>query len=524
MCLHLEAITFKEIKRLLINVPPGFQKSLLVNVWWPAWEWGPMNLPFMRHLAFSYAERLTTRDNNKLVRLVSSPQYKALWGDRFSMRKFGERRPENDKTGFVLATSITGIGTGERADRIRLDDPHNVVEIESDDVRKKTVMFFRESMSNRINDDNSAIIVIMQRLHEDDVSGDILTREADYCHLMIPMRFDPLRYPASADGLRTEYEDGTPFRGNDLGWIDPRALDSDGKLLSPQAMLGREGMLAWPLRFPQVMDRHFESELGPIAYAGQYQQSPTPRRGNIFKREYWQEYVVPTEGPSKGKFPDMEFVAVSVDSAFTEREENDPTGCTTWGVFKDERDGFPKVMLLAAWRAHLPLHGEVQPPQERDESEEEYARRCYQHWGIVERVAWSCMRFGGADVLLIEGKASGLDVMNEIRRLYTRRKWDIIQINPKTDKVARAISVQPTFAQHLVFAPNRDWSDLVKDEMAKFPKSNFKDLTDSATQCLRWMRQQGLIHRQDEISAALEEASSYGVVKNYSRALPLYRA
>jgi phage terminase large subunit-like protein len=284
-----------------------------------------------------------------------------------------------------------------------------------------------------------------------------------------------------------------------------------------------EGELAWPERFPRSMDRKFEAELGPIAYAGQYQQSPTPRKGNIFRREYWQDYAVPTEGSRKGKFPEMDLVVVSVDSAFTEREENDPTGCTTWGIFTDQDDGYPKVMLLAGWRAHLPLHGEIQPPQARDEPEEEYLRRCFPHWGIVERVAWSCSRFGGADVLIIEAKASGLDVINEIRRLYDRKKWGVVQVNPKTDKVARAISVQPTFAQHLVYAPNRDWAEMVKDEMARFPKHKFKDLTDSATQALRWMRQQGLIHRQDEMVAALEEAKDHGLIRR-NRAVPLYRA
>jgi hypothetical protein len=69
ICLHLEAITFGDINRLLINVPPGFMKSLMLNVFWPAWEWGPMNMPYLRHLAFSYAQDLTTRDNNKLVKI-----------------------------------------------------------------------------------------------------------------------------------------------------------------------------------------------------------------------------------------------------------------------------------------------------------------------------------------------------------------------------------------------------------------------------------------------------------------------
>jgi hypothetical protein len=72
IALHLEAITFGDINRLLINVPPGFMKSLMVNVFWPAWEWGPMNMPYLRHLAFSYAQDLTARDNNKLVKLVTS--------------------------------------------------------------------------------------------------------------------------------------------------------------------------------------------------------------------------------------------------------------------------------------------------------------------------------------------------------------------------------------------------------------------------------------------------------------------
>jgi hypothetical protein len=82
---------------------------------------------------------------------------------------------------------------------------------------------FGESMSNRLNDMvRSAIIVVMQRLHDDDVSGDILTREASYCHLMIPMEFDSSRYPVSSDSSQVLYE------GNDLGWVDPRALDDEG--------------------------------------------------------------------------------------------------------------------------------------------------------------------------------------------------------------------------------------------------------------------------------------------------------
>jgi phage terminase large subunit-like protein len=524
ICLHLEAVTFGDIDRLLINVPPGFMKSLLTDVFWPAWEWGPMNMPHLRYVAFSYTDEITTRDNNKVVRLVSSPSYRQLWGDRFTMTKTGERRIENNMTGFKLATSVGGVGTGERGDRIILDDPHNVVKAESELERAKTVRFVRESMSNRLNDDRSAIVIIMQRLHESDVSGDILARESGYCHCLIPMYFDPLRYPASVDGLRTEDpETGEEFDGNDIGWIDPRAIGSDGHVMPPRELSRYDGELAWPERFDGGFVKGLEYELGQYAFAGQYQQAPSPRKGGIFKREYWQYYVPPREGSTRGQWPDFDYVVVSVDSAFTEKEENDPTGCTTWGIWTDPTDGFPKVMLIMAWRKHLPIHGEDQPSKEQGETEAEYATRCMPYWGLVEHIAWNCRRFGGADVLLVEAKANGLDVIHEMNRLYGREKWGVVPINPKTDKVARALSVQPAFAQHLVYAPDREWASMVKDEMANFPKGRFKDLTDSATQALRWMRQQGLIQRREEVVHAEEQRKDYSVIRKQA-AGPIYQA
>src|SRR5580704_13217293 len=99
----------------------------------------------------------------------------------------------------------------------------------------------------------------------------------------------------------------------------------------------RSAMASWRGRpgSPKVVVG-LQSELGPYAYSGQYQQAPVPRKGGIFSLDYWQDYDVPEKGPNKGKFPDMEFVLVSVDTSFTEKEENDPNGCTTWGIFRDQ--------------------------------------------------------------------------------------------------------------------------------------------------------------------------------------------
>src|SRR5262245_45449293 len=87
ICMHLEAITFGKITRLLVNVPPGSMKSLMVNVFWPAWEWGPMGMAHMRYVSFSYSSGLTERDNTRFKRLIVSDRFKELWSDKFTLEK-----------------------------------------------------------------------------------------------------------------------------------------------------------------------------------------------------------------------------------------------------------------------------------------------------------------------------------------------------------------------------------------------------------------------------------------------------
>src|SRR5262249_46157765 len=158
VCEHLEAVTFGEINRLLINVPPGFCKSLIVDVFWPAWEWGPMRMAHLRYVAFSYTARLTDRDNERFSILICSGEYQALYGDAVVVDKTGQKKISNTLMGWKLASSIGGVGTGERGDRIIFDDPHNVREAESEIVRTDTVTWFREGMSNRLNDPTSGAI------------------------------------------------------------------------------------------------------------------------------------------------------------------------------------------------------------------------------------------------------------------------------------------------------------------------------------------------------------------------------
>jgi hypothetical protein len=109
-----------------------------------------------------------------------------------------------------------------------------------------------------------------------------------------------------------------------IGWIDPRALNEDQEVMTPQEMAQYEGELAWEARFSLKWTKDMEYELGQYAFAGQYQQSPMPRKGGIIKREYWQFYVPPTEGRGKGAFPELDMVIVSLDvtGAFAEFERS----------------------------------------------------------------------------------------------------------------------------------------------------------------------------------------------------------
>lgn len=264
ICEHLQAVVDGQITRLLANVPPRFTKSICVSSMLPAWVWAqptdsarPMAGPGAQFLHVPYAERLSIRDNVAFRRIIESPRYQRWFGDQFQLTddQNTKIRVENDKGGYSIASSITGSVTGEGAGYLDVNDPHNVVEGESETVRESTVTTFRESLSTRVNDlDLSAIIVTMQRINQKDLSGYILEM-GGYVHLMIPMEHDPKRSCVTQ-----------------IGWKDPRT---------------EEGELAWPERFSAEGVERLQRALGPYASAGQLQQSPIARDGALYRREWF---------------------------------------------------------------------------------------------------------------------------------------------------------------------------------------------------------------------------------------------
>jgi len=253
ICAHLEAVSRGDINRLLMNVPPGMMKSLLANVIWPAWEWGPMGRPDLRHIATAHKQDLAVRDAMKCRRLIQSEWYQARWPIALTSDQNAKTKFENSKTGLIEAMAFASM-TGSRGDRVKLDDPLSADDANSDAALLAAERTFTEALPTRVNNDKSAIVVIMQRLHDRDTSGLILDRALGYTHLCLPMRFEPARRCV------------TPF------YADPRT---------------DEGELLFPERFPETQVSQLEKVMGSYASAGQLQQRPTPRGGGMFKRAWF---------------------------------------------------------------------------------------------------------------------------------------------------------------------------------------------------------------------------------------------
>lgn len=290
ICMHLEAVSDGRITRLLMNVPPGSMKSLLTGVIWPAWEWGPRGMPEMRFVGTAHEEQLAIRDSRRCRDLIKSEWYQGLWPVQLASDLDGKREFGNTRKGVRQARAFTSM-TGVRGDRVILDDPISADNANSEAKLEAARLAFTETLPTRVNSEKSAIVVIMQRLNEKDVSGVIKDMGLPYVHLCIPMRFDPKRRCTTS-----------------IGWEDPRTV---------------EGELMFPERFGEAQVRELETTLGSYGAAGQLQQNPAPRGGGILKTawfRYWTTHL-----------PPIEWTEMFVDTAQKTGEENDYSVLELWG-------------------------------------------------------------------------------------------------------------------------------------------------------------------------------------------------
>lgn len=503
LCAHLEAITRgetveidgveKPFNRFLCNVPPGFMKSLTVNVFWPAWEWGPMGLSHLRYVAFSYNSDLTERDNAKFRDLIISPAYREMWGHVFNVVGDGKIVVTNDKTGFKRATSFGGTGTGERGHRVLLDDPHKIKGTqESDEARQSVTNWVEEGMQNRLNDlTRDAIVIIMQRVHENDTSGVVQKKlREEYCCLKIPMEYLPNNHFSH-------------YRGWNNG-DDPREEEKE---------------LAWPERYPRESLASFKRNA--YLWSGQYQQDPVPRGGGLFKDDWWQVHEVERSKEGAIKFKPAVtplFVLASLDTAYSEKEQNDYSALTVWVVHDNPITKQRNILLVESWAKQLPNLCGPRVDQHPGESAAAYRRRCMPDWGLAEWVADSCKR-RRANLLIVENKNRAPDVIKEIKKLFGDRDWGVRAIDIRGDKWGRASAVTDIFTDDMVHAPAQvtedgdvrflDYAQEAMEQIGRFPRGGHDDIVDSMTMAMKFLRDNGWAIRRDERSAMEQERMRY---------------
>lgn len=448
LCAALERVARREVRDLVVNVPPGMSKSLLVDVLYPAWVWTleasyAEDLPSMlfgpghRFICASYDGDVVLRDARKMRTLVLSDWYRARWphveipSDASASKAAGMFY--TTRGGMRFSTTVRGSVTGQHCDTMIVDDPIDPMGagaasgVELDAV----LTWWNETMQTRFRDHaTSARILVMQRVHERDLSAEFIRAGAEV--VCLPMRYDP------------DHPHVCPE--------DPRRCAGD---------------LLCPDRFPEEVVTRLEVALGPYGTASQLQQRPSPAGGGVFKKEWLQRYW--TDLPEGGSYTqswDMSFGSTAGAS--------DVCGQVWYQV----RGDFYLVDLDS---------------QVRDFP------------STLQAVVAMTERWPRAHKKLVEKKANGAAVIDTLKRDVP----GLEPIEPEGGKVVRANAVAPFFASGNVFLPHPEkavypdgrrgatWvrggvTDLTRPAaegsyehvMLGFPNATKKDAVDSTTQFL----------------------------------------
>ena len=450
VCEHLEACSRGELRKLVINIPPGFSKSLSVNCFWPARDW--TQNPSLRWLMVSYAQSLTMRNSLKTRWLIESESYQDMYGQIYQLTDDQNAKSyyETDKRGFRIASPIDS-ATGQRVDRLVIDDPHNTKKaatlgIDNAELNRAELSY-RNSLASRATNKKTWVqVLMMQRLAERDLTG-VFQDIGGWEILSLPNRYDPARHSSTKIGedWRTQPDE-----------------------------------LLWPEGMDTADTVELENDLGPRATAAQLQQDPAPSTGGVFEKG-WVRYWLPIElagwqEPRTKEDPDSSLVTVlpltmndlrnalgtdlqiqSWDMTFKDTSGSAYTCGQAWA-----RIGAKRILLdLKRGRYNLPRT-------------------------IDELIDFSST-WPNALAKYIEDKANGPAVMQSLAERIT----GMIPVQVAGGKEARAMAIQPFWEAGNVLVPHPRiyaWVAAFVLEVLKFPKGAYADQVDTMTQALDKLR------------------------------------
>lgn len=454
ICEHLELITlavvgkldlsdpqYKDILNSIFNIPPRYMKSLCITVMWPTWAW--IKHPHLRWLFSSYSSALSKKHSGDRRKIIDSEWYQQNWGKvyQLSLDQNEKMFYENTRGGHMISTSTGGSATGKGGHIIVEDDPHNPQQAESDAERKTALDFHDTTLSTRLDDKKrGARVVVMQRLHEEDVTGHDL-KKGNVRHVNI-------RAVAEGD--------------------EPYHFPLSGRILTRS-----DGDLLWPEREGQKEIEKAKLDLGPYGFAGQYQQRPAPMEGGIIKRHWWRFWYT-------GMQPPTPVTVRMADGSLHEcpqipLPERFDQMCQSWDMaFKDTKDS--AYVVGQAW-------GRKQARKfllDQDRKKRTFPESVK---GVREFSAkWPKIR-----AKLVEDKANGPAIISTLQEEIE----GLIAIEPEGDKEARTMGVHPTIAAGDVYLPHPSIHPWVNDflgEWTAFPNGAYKDQVDAGTQALEYLR------------------------------------
>lgn len=438
ICEKLEAVSRGELKRVQFWVPPGSMKSMNVSVFWPAWEW--TRSPGLRYWTASYALDLSWTLSSLTRDLLISPWFRERWGHLFQMTKVGERGYENNQGGTRTTTAPGSGGLGKHGDRIILDDLLDASDADSTTrvVLDKTNDWYDSVVFGRQLTD-AAQVIIMQRLHENDIAAHAL-EVGEWDVLCLPERYEA-NHPYAWKG-------------------DPRS----------------EGDLLWPENRNELASTNYARVLKSFRAAGQLQQRPAAREGEILKRDWWRFYDPRIrEKEEWKKLPRFQWVVISVDTPLKDKETNDNVAIQCYGA-------------VGADRYLLDLRIGKMNYSSAKRQVKEMARWAQKSWPTASHR------------VLIENAGYGVELILDLKREVT----GVLKISTgaEGDKISRAIAACDALESGNVFLPGygppwqpalnealcpADIADFISNA-ALFPNATHDDDVDAWSQCMNWLR------------------------------------
>jgi len=407
-----------KLKRLIVNMPPRHTKSEFASSLLPAWMIG--RNPKLKIIMTTHTGELAVRFGRKAKHLIDSEEYQRFFKTRLQEDSKAAGRWETAQGGEYFAAGVGGAITGRGADLLIIDDPHSEQDALNLSALEKAYEWYTSGPRQRLQP-GGKIICVMTRWNVKDLTGMLMQAQKE----------------AKADQWEL---------------VEFPAIMPSGKPVWPEY---------WELDELETV----KASLSLGKWNAQWMQNPTSEEGAIIKREWWKKW-------DKDRMPKLEHIIQSYDTAFMKKETADYSAITTWGIFREDEDKPPNLILVDATK------GRYEFPELRRK-----ALESYKYWE--------------PETVLIEAKASGLPLTYELRNMGI----PVVNYTPSkgNDKHTRVNSVAPLFESGIIWAPtHKEFAQEVIEECAAFPYGDHDDLVDSMTQAVMRFRQGGLIpHPED---------------------------